>query len=52
VQREIRKRDKRDSSRAVAPLEAAADALVLDTSELSREEAVAAAIELAGERLD
>jgi cytidylate kinase len=51
VRREIRRRDKRDANRATAPLEAAGDAVLLDTSELSREEAVAAAIELASERL-
>jgi cytidylate kinase len=50
VRREIRRRDNRDSSRATAPLEAAPDAILLDTSELSREEAIAEAIELANRR--
>jgi cytidylate kinase len=51
VRHDIRRRDKRDSTRAAAPLEAAADAVLLDTSELSRDEAVAAAIALVAERL-
>jgi CMP/dCMP kinase len=37
-------RDARDSSRADAPLRAADDAIPIDTSELKREEAIAAAI--------
>jgi len=41
---EIRARDERDARRAVAPLVPAADAMLLDTSELSVEQAVAAAI--------
>jgi len=41
---EIRARDERDAKRAVAPLMPAADAVLLDTSELSVEKAVAAAI--------
>jgi cytidylate kinase len=51
VRRDIRQRDNRDRTRAAAPLEAASDALLLDTSELSREEAIAEAIELASARL-
>lgn len=43
---DIRRRDERDSGRAVAPLVAAADAHVLDTTELDVEAAVAAAIAL------
>ncbi|MFD2184618.1 (d)CMP kinase [Rhodoplanes azumiensis] len=43
---DIRRRDARDSGRAVAPLVAAADAHVLDTTELDVEAAVAAAIAL------
>ena len=50
VTRDIRQRDNRDSKRATAPLTAADDAILLDTSELSREEAVAEAIELVSER--
>lgn len=41
---EIRKRDERDSNRAAAPLKAAADAHLLDTSALDIEGAVRAAI--------
>ena len=41
---DIRKRDERDSSRAAAPLKAASDAHLLDTSALDIEEAVRAAI--------
>ncbi|UVI38668.1 (d)CMP kinase [Qipengyuania spongiae] len=40
----LRRRDERDSQRAVAPLVPAADALVIDTSALGREEAISAAI--------
>ena len=41
---DIRARDERDSGRAEAPLRAAEDAHILDTSEMSAEQAVAAAI--------
>lgn len=41
---EIRARDERDSGRATAPLKAAADAAVLDTSNLDRDAAFAAAV--------
>jgi CMP/dCMP kinase len=43
---DLRARDERDSSRADAPLRAAPDAVVLDTSELSVGQAVERAIEL------
>jgi len=43
---DIRRRDERDRSRAVAPLIPAADAVDLDTSNLDVEAAVAAAIEV------
>jgi len=43
---DIRRRDERDRSRAVAPLKAAADAVELDTSNLDIEAAVAAAIRI------
>lgn len=39
-------RDARDQGRSAAPLIAAADAIVLDTSELGRDEAIAAAIRI------
>jgi cytidylate kinase len=41
---EVRERDARDMGRADAPLRAAADAVVIDTSEMSIEAAVLAAI--------
>lgn len=43
---DVRARDRRDSERASAPLVAAPDAHVLDTSEMGIEAAVAAAIDL------
>lgn len=46
VLHEIRQRDERDRTRAVAPLVPAADAVVLDTSEMTAEEAIAVAIRL------
>ncbi len=42
---EIRARDERDSARSVAPLVAAEDAFVLDTTEMNLAQAIAAAIE-------
>jgi cytidylate kinase len=48
---DIRARDARDSSRAVAPLKPAADAILLDTSNLDLDETIAAAISLAEKRL-
>jgi len=48
---DIRARDTRDSSRDVAPLKPAPDAIILDTSDLDREAAVGEAIRLAEERL-
>jgi len=44
-------RDERDASRAAAPLVAAGDAVVLDTSPLNREEAIAQAIALARDKV-
>ena len=41
---DIRARDERDSNRAAAPLQMAEDAVLLDTSELDADQAVAAAI--------
>jgi len=41
---DIRKRDERDSSRAASPLKQASDAVLLDTTNLNVEQAVAAAI--------
>ncbi|HWU93461.1 MAG TPA: (d)CMP kinase, partial [Sphingomicrobium sp.] len=48
---DIRTRDERDSEREAAPLRAAADALVLDTSQLDAKAAVAEAVRLVEERL-
>lgn len=48
---DLRARDHRDMSRDSAPLEQAADAELLDTSELTVDEAVAAAIRLVDARL-
>lgn len=48
---DIRQRDQRDTTRAVAPLKQAADAVVLDTSSLSPEESAAAILEIVEKRL-
>ena len=45
IQDDLRRRDERDRNRAVAPLVPAPDAMVIDTSNLDKDEAVAAAIE-------
>ncbi|KNH01131.1 cytidylate kinase [Qipengyuania citrea LAMA 915] len=45
IQDDLRRRDERDHNRAVAPLVPAPDAMVIDTSDLDKDEAVAAAIE-------
>jgi len=47
---DIRRRDARDSGRSDAPLKAAEDAIVLDTSALTVEEAAAAAIGIVEDR--
>lgn len=43
---DVRARDRRDAGRATAPMEAAQDATLVDTSEMSIEGAIARAIEL------
>jgi len=48
---DIRTRDERDSNRSVAPLRQASDAILLDTSDLGVEEAIAAAVKLVEKRL-
>lgn len=48
---ELRERDARDMGRADAPLRAAADALVIDTSEMAVDEAVTLAIAVVEDRL-
>ena len=45
IEEDLRRRDERDRTRSEAPLVAAADAYVLDTSALDRDAAIAAAIE-------
>lgn len=47
IEDDLRRRDARDSSRATAPLTIAPDAILLDTSELGRDAAIAAALEAA-----
>ncbi|HTN15276.1 MAG TPA: (d)CMP kinase [Sphingomonadaceae bacterium] len=46
---DLRERDERDRNRAAAPLAAANDAFLLDTSEMDRDEAVSAAIRIVNE---
>jgi CMP/dCMP kinase len=46
VLKEIKDRDKRDRERPISPLKPAEDALLLDTTELDIEKALAAALEL------
>lgn len=48
VLHEIRQRDERDRTRVVAPLVPATDAVVIDTSEMTADEAIAEAIRLVG----
>ena len=48
---DIRARDERDSSRAAAPLRQADDAVLLDTTDLSVDQAIAQAIRLVEEQL-
>jgi cytidylate kinase len=49
---DIEARDERDSSRTIAPMKQAADAPLLDTSDLSIEEAFAAALALVEEKFN
>jgi CMP/dCMP kinase len=49
---DIRARDERDMGRAAAPLMRAQDAVLLDTSEMGVDEAIAAAIEAVGRRAE
>jgi len=50
IEADLAERDARDRNRAVAPLVAAADAVVLDTSEIDREKAIAEAIRIVAEK--
>jgi cytidylate kinase len=52
VQSDMLSRDKNDSEREVAPLKAADDAVLLDTSELSFSESLAALREIIAKRFD
>jgi len=47
---DVRKRDARDSERGAAPLKAATDAAILDTTMLDREEAYAASLAIVEQR--
>lgn len=49
---EVRERDARDMNRTEAPLRPAPDAVILDTSDLSVDQAVARAIEIVQSRMD
>ena len=51
VLKSIKKRDKRDTDREIAPLKPAADAIIIDTTDINREETVQKAIELAEKEL-
>ena len=44
IEDDLRRRDERDSTRAEAPLRTAEDAIILDTSDMAPEQAIAAAI--------
>ena len=48
VDRDVRARDAADAARAAAPMKPAADAVLLDTTELDPDEAFAAALALLG----
>ena len=48
---DIRARDERDTHRAIAPLKPASDAILLDTSDLDKDAAIAEAIRLVEEKL-
>jgi len=51
IEADILRRDERDTNRADAPLRAASDAIILDTTEMDREQALAAAIAAVVERI-
>ncbi len=51
IEEDLRRRDERDRTRAEAPLRAAEDAVVLDTSDLGPQQAIAAAIAAVEDRL-
>jgi len=49
--REMRERDQRDSTRAVAPLAQAVDAVLVDTDTMTRDEVIAEIVRIARERM-
>jgi 3-phosphoshikimate 1-carboxyvinyltransferase len=51
VAAELERRDRRDSTRAVSPLRPAADAVEVDTSDLSIDEVIARIVQLVSERV-
>jgi len=51
LRQELRERDRRDSTRAAAPLKAAEDAVHIDSSGLSIEEVIARAEQIVAEKL-
>jgi cytidylate kinase len=51
VKQDLRERDRRDSTRTVAPLQAAADAIHIDSSGLTIEEVIARAEQIVAEKL-
>src|SRR5690606_19233241 len=51
IEADLRRRDERDRTRTEAPLRAAEDAVVLDTSDMDRDTAVAAALAIVEDRL-
>ena len=52
VEEDMRQRDSKDAARAAAPLRAAADAYVLDTSAMDAEAAYQAALAFVRNRID
>jgi cytidylate kinase len=52
VEREIRERDRRDSTRADSPLVRAPDAVYVDTTSMSVEEVEQAILEIVRKRID
>ena len=49
---DVRRRDHLDSSRAVSPLRAAEDAVIVDTSDMNQTEVVAALRDLVDKRME
>ncbi|HVJ06319.1 MAG TPA: (d)CMP kinase [Candidatus Saccharimonadales bacterium] len=52
LKQDLRERDRRDSTRAAAPLKPAADAIIVDSSALTIEEVIARAEQIVAERLN